>query len=412
MKIVKVELERVEQSIWGTFWDIQRGASSATPMSRYEKYDSIESWSWPQATLLVRVESDSGHSGIGWAEDGVGAASSILDRHLKQFVLGADPSQIEMIWSQMFRAAIPYGRKGAAIEAISAVDLALWDLAGKVAGKPVYALLGGPVSRKIAVYASHLHPVAMDRFVEEAVAYCAQGYRAMKMRMPGTPKEGSAGVRKNVERVKAVREAVGEDVDIMVDAYMGWDLPFALQMTKALEPYRVRWIEEPLLPDEIGAYAELRKRSGIAIATGEHEFTRYGFKQLIDAHAADILQPDMHRVGGITEMCRIAALAELAGLELIPHTFSAPVVHFAGSNFNCPLLEALTVPVWASQMPRSEPLLLGEPEAVGGHVELSDAPGLGVEINIKRLPHLTHWNSFDAAEIPVMATREQDQEVV
>jgi len=394
MKIVKVEVERVEQSIWGTFWDIQREASSSSPMSRYDKYDSaLDSWSWPQATMLVRIESDSGHSGIGWAEDGVGAASNIIERHLKRFVLGADPSQIEQVWDQMFRASIPYGRKGAAIEAISAVDIALWDLAGKLANKPVYTLLGGPVHRTIQTYASHLHPVDMEKFVEEAVAYCAQGYSALKMRMPGTPKDGIVGIRKNVERVKAVREAIGYDIDVMVDAYMGWDLPFALQMAKALEPYRVRWIEEPFLPDEIGAYAELRQRSGVAIATGEHEFTRYGFKQLIDGRAADILQPDMHRVGGITEMRRIAALAEAAGLELIPHTFSAPVVHFAGSNFNCPLLEALTIPIWASQVSKPEPLLLGEPEVIAGKVTLSDAPGLGVEINAKCLPRLAHWNA-------------------
>lgn len=393
MKIIKVDIERVEQSIWGTFWEIQRGAPSASPMSQYDHYaDSLESWSWPQATVLVRIESDSGHSGIGWAEDGVGAASCIIERHLKRFVLGADPSRTQLLWDQMFRASIPYGRKGAAIEAISALDLALWDLAGKIANKPVYSLLGGPCRRSVPAYASHLQPVEMEKFVEEAAAYAAEGYRAMKMRMPGSPKQGSAGIRSNVDRVRAVREAIGYDIDLMVDAYMGWDLSFAIHMAKALEPYQIRWIEEPLLPDEIESYAELRRRSGIAIATGEHEFTRFGFQQLIVRKAADILQPDVHRAGGLTEMHRIATLAEAAGLEVVPHGFSGPAVHFAAAHSNCPLLESLTTPVWASHLPSRDPLLLGESEVIAGEVALPEAPGLGVSINTNRLPDLSNWN--------------------
>ncbi len=394
MKITKIEVARVEQSIWGSFWEIQRGASSANPMSRYNDHGkSLDSWSWPQATMLVRIECESGHSGIGWAEDGVGAASNILERHLQRFVLGASVWQINVIWDQMFRASIPYGRKGAAIQAISAIDIALWDLNGKLLNQPVYTLLGGPVRKTIPTYASHLHPVEMEKFIAEAQAYVAQGYRAMKMRMPGTPKDGLEGIRKNSERVKAVREAIGYDIDVMVDAYMGWDLPFALEMAKALEPYRVRWIEEPFLPDEIELYAELRKKSGIAIAAGEHEFTRYGFAQLLDRRALDILQPDVHRVGGITEMRRIATLAEAAGLELIPHTFSAPVVHFAASNFSCSMLEALTIPVWADPVAQSAPLLFGESGVIAGEVNLSNLPGLGITVNVNQSPLLAHWNN-------------------
>jgi L-rhamnonate dehydratase len=131
-RIAEIEVERIEESLWGGFWDIQRSASSSSPMSRYTEYAStLSSWSWPQAVVLVRIKTDAGESGLGWAEDGVAAASNIIQRHLKGFLLGADPTQIERLWDQMFRASIPYGRKGAAIQAISAVDLALWDLAGK-----------------------------------------------------------------------------------------------------------------------------------------------------------------------------------------------------------------------------------------------------------------------------------------
>ena len=392
--IKSVEVERVEQSLWGLFAQVQGSTCCSTPMSRYEKYaNSFDSWNWPQAVVLVRITNEAGQSGIGWAEDGVGAASNIILRHFTRFLLGADTAQIELLWDQMFRASIPYGRKGAAIEAISAVDLALWDLKGKILREPVYSLLGGPVVAKPLAYASHLQPVPMDLFVREAVDYVRQGYKAMKMRMPGTPTHGARGIRANVERVKAVRDAVGDEIDLMVDAYMGWDLAFALRMTCALEPYRIRWIEEPLLPDEIAAFAELRRKSPIAIATGEHEFTHYGFRQLIDSGAADILQPDVHRVGGITAARRVCAMASAAGLEVVPHVFSGPTAHLVCSHTVCPLIEHLTIPVWAQTTNGFKPFILGEPTVVEGRAILSNEPGFGIKINAERLPHLAHWNN-------------------
>jgi L-alanine-DL-glutamate epimerase-like enolase superfamily enzyme len=393
-KVTNVEVERVEQSLWGVFADIQSSTAFSSPMSRYAKYAaSFESWCWPQAVVLVRITADTGHSGIGWAEDGVAAASNIIDRHFTRFLIGADPSQIELLWDQIFRASIPYGRKGAAIEALSAVDLALWDLKGKTLGKPVYSLLGGPVVAAPPAYASHLQPVEMDLFLQEALAYAKQGYKGMKMRMPGHPSQGTSGIRANVDRVKAVREAVGDDIDLMVDAYMGWDLAFAIRMVSALEPYRLRWIEEPLLPDEISAYTELRRRSPIPIATGEHEFTHFGFKQLIDSGAADILQPDVHRAGGITAVRRVCALASTAGLEVVPHVFSGPSAHVVCAHSNCPYVEHLTVPVWAQNKFASKPFLLGEPTVVDGKVILTGEPGFGIKINSETLPHLAHWNA-------------------
>jgi L-alanine-DL-glutamate epimerase-like enolase superfamily enzyme len=215
----------------------------------------------------------------------------------------------------------------------------------------------------------------------------------MKMRMPGHPAHGRKGVERNVERVRAVREAVGDDIDIMVDAYMGWDLTFAVQMARALEPYRVSWIEEPLIPDEIGAFAELRSKSGVPIATGEHEFTRYGFEELLRRGACDIVQPDIHRAGGITELRRIAAMADAAGVPLIPHAYSAPTVQFVAATAGSPMVECLTTPVWLKDPPKTNPIILGEPKVEGGYAHLSDAPGLGVTINTELLPNLAHWNA-------------------
>ena len=395
MKITRVDVEHLPISLWGDFWDAQRTAASASPLSKYAQYaDALDSWWWPQALVLVRVVTDAGVSGIGWAEDGVRAASDIVRHHFApRLLVGADPRQVEALWDQMYRASIPYGRKGAAVEAISAVDIALWDLAGKAAGKPVYELLGGATQPALPAYASFLQPVDMDLFVAEAKDYVAQGYRAMKMRMPGGPRHGGAGVRMNVERVAAVRDAVGPDVEVMADAYMGWDLRFAQRQLRALEPYDLGWIEEPLLPDELSAYAELCRTTRVPVAHGENEFTRYGFQQIIDARAAHVLQPDVHRVGGITEMRRVAMLASAAGLEVVPHAFSAPTVHAMIAAPNCRMLEVLTVPVWAKdRITRTEPVFLGEPTVDRGVVRPNPAAGLGVTINPARVPALSHWN--------------------
>ncbi|MCC7015977.1 MAG: hypothetical protein IT564_02090 [Rhodospirillales bacterium] len=392
--ITRVEVERIETSLWGQFWEIQRTAPSATPMSRFTEFaGSLESWMWPQATVFVRIETASGHVGIGWAEDGVGAASNAIKLHLQRFVLGRTPDQHEAIWEMMFRASIPYGRKGAALEAISAIDLALWDLRARIAGVPVWRLLGAATARAIPAYASHLQPVSHDRFVAEAVQYASDGYTAMKMRMPGHPGHGTSGIDMNVERVRLVRDAVGDKIELMVDAFMGWDLPFAKRMARALEPYRVGWIEEPLLPDDIAGYAELQRESPVAIATGEHEFTRYGFEQLIRAGAARVLQPDVHRAGGLSEVVRICKMAQDAGLAVAPHVFSAPTVHLVTALPVCAMVEHLTIPCWASASDSPEPLLVGTPQVIAARTQASEAAGWGVTLNENANLQFARWNS-------------------
>jgi len=385
----------VDRSLWGSFWEAQRKAPSSTPLSRYPEYAaSLDSWWWPQRIVLVRIEASNGASGIGWAEDGTGAAGNVINAHFKQLLIDKDPYEIIKIWDVLFRASIPYGRKGIAIEALSAVDIALWDLKGKQLNVPVYKLLGGSNTNGMKTYASHLQPVDMDLFREEAKAYVAEGYQAMKMRMPGNPKHGLAGINSNVERIEAVREVVGNDIEIMADAYMGWDLRFAKRMMDAVKPYKLSWIEEPLLPDELGMYADLCSYSSVPVAHGENEFTRFGFSGIINAKAADILQPDVHRVGGITEIIRVACLAEAAGLEIVPHAFSAPTVHAMTAIPNCRMLEVLTIPVWAKdKIEEVPPVILGEPMPENGTVYASEAPGLGIKINSDLLPHLKHWNN-------------------
>ncbi len=393
MKIKSIDVVRKPLSLWGAFWDAQKHAPSATPLSRHDAYcHSLESWWWPQAQVLVRICTESGATGVGWAEDGTGASSGILDSHFRQLLIGQDARNIEKIWDILYRSSIPYGRRGAALMALSAVDIALWDLKGKVLGKPVYELLGGKVHDQLPAYASHLQPVAMEKFIEEAKAYVAEGYRGMKMRMPGSPRHGSEGVRMNLERVEAIRNAVGMDVDLMADAYMGWDFRFACQMVRELAPFRLGWIEEPLLPDEIDAYAELCTLSPVPVAHGENEATRWGFQNIIRRKAAHMLQPDVYRAGGISEVRKIAALAQAAGLEVVPHALGSPTLHVFSTLPNCRMVEVLTIPVWAKdQLSSQPPLFLGEPQPVNGHIQPSDSPGLGVKINPEVAPELSHW---------------------
>jgi L-rhamnonate dehydratase len=392
--IVEVEVARFEQSLWGAFWDVQKKAPSVGPMSRYPEYAaSLDSWWWPQAQVLVRVITSDGTYGLGWAEDGTGAAAAIIENHLKVLLLGKDATRIDTLWDQMYRASIPYGRGGVLMHALSAVDIALWDLAGKVLDLPVHALLGGARRNVIAAYASNLQPVPLDDLVAEAKGYVEDGYQSMKMRMPAGPTLGAAGLRRNEEVIAAVRDAIGGKVELMIDAYMGWDLRFARQMADIAHAHGIAFIEEPLLPDEIESYASLCDYSPVAIAHGENVFSPWDFSHLIAKRAIGLVQPDLHRCGGITAFRRIATLADVAGLELAPHAFSAPTVHVCMTLGNCRMLEHLTVPCWAAEEFKAAPgLFLGEPRVVAGQVSLPPGPGLGVKINADLAPQFASWN--------------------
>jgi L-alanine-DL-glutamate epimerase-like enolase superfamily enzyme len=389
MVIERVQAVRVEQSLWGAFWDAQKKAPSSSPMSRYPEFaGSLDSWWWPQALVVVRIDAGGCH-GFGWAEDGTGGARSVIESHFRRLLEGQNARNIERIWDILYRASIPYGRKGVAIEALSAVDIALWDLAGRAEGKPVYDLLGGAVHQRLPAYASNLQPVDKTLLVEEARAYVAEGFRAMKTRFPASAGAGASGIRRNLDHVATLREAIGDEIDLMADAYMGWDLRFAKRMTAQLAAFDLGWIEEPLLPDELDAYAELCRSSPVPIAHGENEFTPYGFREILLKKAAHILQPDVHRAGGITAVRKIAAQAEAAGLEIIPHAFSAPTVHVMASLPNFRMLEVLTVPVWArDKIDDVPPVFLNEPVVEGGEVALQPAPGLGVALNTEDYPAL------------------------
>jgi len=396
MKIDHIETFHIPVSLWADLWDREKDLPLVTPLSGYPEYSaSYASWYWNPAMTVIVLTADDGTEGLGWCEDGCRAAQVIIDRHLQRFVIGASPYDFERIWDIMFRSSIPYGRKGAAIEAISAIDLALWDLMGRAESKPVYELLGAKSSTPMRLYASALHPVEADTVRAEAVAYVEAGYRDMKGRFPCGPADGEAGMQRNVEHARTIREAVGRDIGVALDAYMGWDVDYALAMVQRLEPFNVAWIEEPVLPDDIAGYARLRRASAIPISGGEHEFTRFGFEQLLDAGAVDIVQPDVHRCGGLTEGQKIAAMAADRGLPIICHTYTIPHLHFSIAMGNCSILEHFPQPCWFELPDAPPPLFLGEPTVASGSVTPTDGPGFGLRLDRERTAELMDRANYE-----------------
>ena len=206
----------------------------------------------------------------------------------------------------------------------------------------------------------------------------------MKLRFPFGPGNGVEGMRANEDQVACVREAVGGDIEIMADAYMGWDFLYAKKMCRRLEKYNLAWLEEPFLPDDLTSYAKLRRETNIPISGGEHEYTRYGFQDIVDRQAMDIVQPDLRRCGGFTEARKIAAIVASAGMTLIPHAYGITHIHLAFAFPVVPMVEYFPLPCWDTLPDVDvEPIFHGEPVPSGGHVSLKPRPGLGVTVNEK-----------------------------
>jgi L-rhamnonate dehydratase len=370
-------------------------------MSKYDEYNNADGdnpqarrkWMGPVGDVVVEVETDAGITGVGHGNWATGAIATIVEETLSKLIVGEDPREREKLWDVMYRATIPFGRKGAAVEAISAVDLALWDIAGKEVGKPVYELLGGPVKDEIPAYASNLHPVDLETLAQEAVDYVEQGFEAMKLRFQHGPEAGRRGMERNEEVVATVRDAVGDDIKIAGDAYMGWSVRYAKRMVQRLEKYDMEWVEEPVIPDDLDGYAEIRASTSVPISGGEHEFTRWGYKDMLEKGAVDILQPDVHRMGGLTELLRVDAMASAHDVPVIPHSGTNPHLHFIAASTNSPMAEYFPIPEWykAQQGDKestyADAIYQHPPNAENGVIPLPDGVGLSAELNREALDH-------------------------
>jgi L-rhamnonate dehydratase len=336
--------------------------------------------------LVVEIFTDDGLVGIGNAALAPQVTKQTIDLYLKPLLLGQNPWDIEFLWQHMYRKTMAFGRKGIGMVAISAVDIALWDLLGKSAKQPVYRLLGGRTKPRIPVYASRLYATKSGELAAEATRYKNEGYKAMKLRFGWGPVDGAAGMHRNVELVRTVREAVGNDIDVMADAYMGWTLDYAKRMLPLLEPFHLRWLEEPVIPDDIQGYAELKSCGRIPIAGGEHEFTLHGFHNLLQARAVDYIQFDTNRVGGITQARKIAALAEAHSVPVIPHAGQMHNYHVVMANLNSPMAEYFPMVDVEVGNELFWYLFAGEPKAKDGFIHLDDdMPGFGLSIEETKL---------------------------
>jgi L-alanine-DL-glutamate epimerase-like enolase superfamily enzyme len=358
----------------------------ATPLSALPFQSDAQApfrfFSW----LVVEVTTDDGKVGLGNAGLCPDVTKQIIDAKLTPLLLGENALNTEYLFEKMYRSTIAYGRKGAVSAAISAVDIALWDIKALACGQPVFMLLGGRTKQSIPAYYSRLYTRDLERLQQEAVDCKKQGFRAMKMRLGYPLTEGLAGLDKNVAMVRRTREAVGDDVDIMVEAYMGFDLPYARQLLKRIEPYRPRWVEELLLPDEIHNFAKLKKCTDIPLSGGEHEFTRFGFHDLLEADALDIFQFDVNRVGGFTEARKICAMAAVHGVEVIPHGGQMHNLHVVMSSFACPMAEYFPITEVEVGNELFWYIFDGEAVAQNGQLQLSDdRPGMGLTLKTSGL---------------------------
>ena len=330
--------------------------------------------------ILVRVRTDEGIEGIG--EAGFSAeyfptVGPIINQQLGPMLIGRDPLDIASIWQDMLEATHMWGRRGIETYAISGIDIALWDLLGKVSNQPVYRLLGAAKSTVKAYYAPSLKPT--EEIVDESVGAIEQGFRAVKLR-------NGPDLRAGVDMVARVREAVGPDVDIMVDANMAFDRRQALALARELEQLDVLWLEEPILSRSLTQYVDdnswLADRVSLKLAGGESLLTRFEYIDLLRLRVFDVLQPDCTSVGGISECKRVADMASSWNLWCVPHIACssgtgvalAAGLHLILSCQNAPMIEfdAYGGPGWDGLL--TEPLL-----ATGGYVTASEAPGLGIE---------------------------------
>lgn len=346
----------------------------ATPMSAYPEYkQSRTSFGINEMkSIVVEIETSDGLVGISTGQGGA-PACYIIEQHFRRFIVGQDPRNLNRIWDQMFWASRYYGGKGLPLWAISAIDLALWDLLGLLRQEPVYKMIGGAVREEIELYCTGIRPDV----AKEA------GFIGGKMPITHSPADRQEGLNANVEHFREMRDRVGPDFQLMADCWMSLDVPYAVELAYALREIGVYWPEEALHPDDFDGYKLLKERAPwMRWTSGEHEYTRYGFRKLIESRSVDIIQPDVMWCGGLTELLRISAMAAAYDIPVVPHGSGAYSYHFIITQPHCPFCEYLnTSEDCLSFPPVFGNMFKNEILPQNGKIKLTDDPGWGLKLD-------------------------------
>ena len=360
-----------------------------------QPFSFSQGWVKQRSATLVEIETSDGL--IGWGEafcqglEPPEISASVIKSSLTDLIINENPLDIERLWFKMYNQTRDFGRKGSVISAISAIDIALWDIAGKYYNKPIYQLLGGAFRKKIKPYATGFYRLKgqneSSRLAEEALIHFENGYDHMKIKL-------GFGVEDDLECMKKIVDTLGSrKTTLMIDTNHAYGRTEALQLGMALKDYNLRWYEEPVVPEDIRGYSELKSKLSIPIAGGENEHTLYGFKNLFENNCLDIAQPDIGSCGGITACKHISTLAQSFGVEINPHVWGSAVAQSAS------LQTIAALPIAHHSLYPREPILeydqsnhpfrkdlLETPIVLeNGYVNVSDNPGLGIKVNTETI---------------------------
>ena len=355
-----------------------------------EPFSFSMGWVKKRSTMIVEIITDEGV--IGWGESlchGLQPpeiAETIVKAALKPILMGQDPFDVDVLWERMYNLTRPFGQKGAVINAMASVDIALWDCMGRALNKPIHKLMGGAYRTQVQPYATGFYRVEGKKYPEEAIAeakrHMEKGFTAMKLKT-------GFGVEEDIAYILAVREAVGPNVKLMIDANHAYNVSSARRILLGVEEAKLHWFEEPISPEDIDGYRELKNLTATYIAAGENEFTKIGFREWISKRAVDILQPDLCSAGGFTECKKILALAQAWHMMLVPHVWGSGIGLAASLQFLAavpptPLALNPVEPMLEydqSSHPFRQDLIFNAINMENGCVSVPEAPGIGVDVN-------------------------------
>ena len=362
-----------------------------------EKSFFFSQWEYSERCIcIVKITCSDGT--YGWGE-GYGPANILESgiEFLKAQVLGENPLHNEVIWNKMYRKTLDFARRGVLVASMSAIDIAIWDIKGKLLKQSVGSLLGGVQRKYVVPYATGMYFTEKDNltkdFEVEAKLYLEKGFKAIKMKV-------GLGISKDVSNVKHLRSIIGYDIKLMIDSNHAYTYTEALELSKKLEKYEISWFEEPVSPEFYEQYAELRQKTTIPIAGGECEYLRFGFHQLLKNKSVDIIQPDICACGGLTEAKRIASLASTYGVDIVPHTWGSSIgihvaLHFISNLESLP--GRMFSPDFLLEFDQTEnalreQLTFPKLEMKNGKIQVPSSPGLGLEVNEDELHKFVNHN--------------------